>query len=52
MRIENMFLTWDMKLRPEDIDEETGSGGSWKVCGLIRDSYREWMNMDQRKIWE
>ena len=52
MRIENMFLTWDMKLRPEDIDEETGSGGSGKVSGLIRDSYREWMNMDKRKIWE
>ena len=52
MRIENMFLTWDMKLRPEDIDKETGSGGSGKVSGLIRDSYREWMNMDQRKIWE
>ena len=33
MRIENMFLTWDMKLRPEDIDEETGSGGSGKVSG-------------------
>ena len=52
MRIENMFLTWDMKLRPEDIDEETGSGGSGKVSGLIRDSYREWMNTDQRKLWE
>ena len=52
MRIENMFLTWDMKLRPEDINKETGSGGSGKVSGLIRDSYREWMNIDQRKIWE
>ena len=52
MRIENMFLTWDMKLRPEDIAEETGSGGSGKVSGLIRDSYREWMNTDQRKLWE
>ncbi|MDP6628510.1 MAG: sulfatase [Candidatus Marinimicrobia bacterium] len=52
MRIDNMFLTWDMKLRPEDIEKETGSGGSGKVSGIIRDSYREWMNEDQRKIWE
>ena len=52
MRIENMFLTWDMKLRPEDIDKETGTGGSGKASGIIRDSYREWMNIDQRYIWE
>jgi len=52
MRIDNMFLTWDMKLRPGDIDKETGSGGSGQVSGIIRDSYREWMNDEQRKIWE
>ena len=52
MRIDNMFLTWDMKLRPEDIDKETGTGGSGKASGIIRDSYREWMNIDQRYIWE
>ena len=52
MRIDNMFLTWDMKLRPGDIEQETGSGGSGQVSGMIRDSYREWMNDEQRKIWE
>ena len=52
MRIDNMFLTWDMKLRPDDIEQETGSGGSGQVSGMIRDSYREWMNDEQRKIWE
>jgi len=52
MRIDNMFLTWDMKLNPEDIRQETGSGGSGEVSGVIRDSYREWMNDDQRKVWE
>ena len=41
-----------MKLRPGDIEQETGSGGSGQVSGMIRDSYREWMNDEQRKIWE
>jgi len=52
MRIENMFLTWDMKLRPDDIVAETGSGGSGKFTGTIRDTYRQWMNDEQRTIWE
>ena len=42
MRIDDMFLTWDMKLNPEDIERETGSGGSGEVTGTMRDSYREW----------
>lgn len=52
MRIDNMFLTWDMKLRPHDILAETGSGGSGEVSGIFRDSYREWMNSEQRVVWE
>ena len=52
MRIDNMFLTWDMKLRPKDISEETGSGGSGKFFGTMRDSYRQWMNAEQRAVWE
>ena len=52
MRIDDMFLTWDMKLRPDDIEQETGSGGSGQVSGMIRDSYREWMNDEQREAWE
>ena len=52
MRIDNMFLTWDMKLRPDDISSETGSGGSGKFSGIMRDSYREWMNPEQRAVWE
>jgi arylsulfatase A-like enzyme len=35
MRIDNMFLTWDMKLRPSDIEQETGSGGSGQVSCSI-----------------
>ena len=52
MRIDDMFLTWDMKLNPEDIERETGSGGSGEVTGTMRDSYREWMNDEQREAWE
>ncbi len=52
MRIDDMFLTWDMKLNPEDIERETGSGGSGEKTGMIRDSYREWMNDEQRQVWE
>jgi hypothetical protein len=52
MRIDDMFLTWDMKLNPEDIERETGSGGSGEKIGMIRDSYREWMNDEQRQVWE
>ncbi|MDP7216778.1 MAG: sulfatase-like hydrolase/transferase, partial [Candidatus Marinimicrobia bacterium] len=52
MRIDDMFLTWDMKLNPEDIERETGSGGSGEKTGMIRDSYREWMNDEQRQAWE
>ena len=52
MRIDDMFLTWDMKLNPEDIERETGSGGSGQISGMIRDSYREWMNAEQQIVWE
>lgn len=52
MRIDNMFLTWDLKLHPGDIETETGTGGSNEMSGIIRDSYREWMNSEQRAVWE
>lgn len=52
MRIEDMFLTFDLKLNPQDIEKETGSGGSGKVTGEIRDGYRNQMNEEQLKIWD
>lgn len=54
MRIEDMFLSYDMKLMPEDYGEETGTGGSSGRYNPERDwqSAYNGMTPDQRAAWD
>ena len=52
MRIDDMFLGFDLKLNPEDFDEDTGSGGSGKVTGEKRTGYLDRLTDEQRKAWD
>lgn len=51
MRIEDMFLTFDLKLNPEDYEKQTGSGGLGKIAEEPRTYYLDQMNAEQRKAW-
>ncbi|WP_276167420.1 sulfatase family protein [Zobellia alginiliquefaciens] len=53
MRIENMFLSMDMKLMPGDYEEDTGTGGNRFANGehnLLADLSR--MDKEQYETWE
>ena len=52
MRIENMFLGFDLKLNPNDFDKDTGSGGSGKVTGEKRSGYHDRLTEEQKKVWD
>jgi len=52
MRIEDMFLTFDFKLSPEDYDKQTGSGGKGIISEKPMSYYRDQMNPEQLKIWD
>jgi arylsulfatase A-like enzyme len=52
MRIDDMFLAMDFKLNPEDFGVDTGSGGSGKVTGELRDGYRNQLSEEERKVWD
>ena len=52
MRIENMFLGFDLKVNPNDFDKDTGSGGSGKVTGEKRSGYLDRLTNEQKKTWD
>lgn len=53
MRIDDMFLSYDLKLMPEDFEKETGTGGA-KGWDPLPDwnRAREGMTPDQRAAWD
>ncbi len=50
MQINDMFLTFDLKLRPKDYKKQTGSGGIKKV-GKPRTNYVNNLNKQELEIW-
>ncbi len=54
MRIEDMFMSYDMKLMPEDYGKETGTGGGSARYNPERDwqSAYHGMTPDQRAAWD
>lgn len=52
MRIEDMFLSFDLKLNPEDYEKQTGSGGLGQVDEEPRTYYKNQLNEEQLKTWE
>lgn len=55
MRIEDMFMSSDMKLLPEDYGEETGTGGGGAANFRAPGNWerlREQLTEEQRKIWD
>ena len=52
MRIDDMFLSSDLKLNPKDYDKDTGSGGGRKVTGQDRTGYRDRLTEEQKKVWD
>ncbi len=55
MRIENMYLSLDMKLMPGYYKKETGTGGNAKAAKTIEQAWKnEYENLteEQRKAWD
>lgn len=50
MRINDMYLTYDLKLNPNDYDKQTGTGGAGAVKKEPWD-YTKILNEDQKTIW-
>ncbi len=50
MRIEDMWLTFDLKLNPENYKKQTGTGGIKKVSAP-RIDYSKNLSPDQLKVW-
>ena len=54
MRIEDMFLSTDLKLRAKYLEEETGTGGgpvNWRVPIDAMDKQLSRLTPEQRKLW-
>ncbi len=55
MRIADMFLSTDLKLRSEYIEKETGTGGGSKKWVVPKDAMDKQLNRltpEQRKLWD
>ena len=57
MRVEDMFMSLDMKLLPEDYGQETGTGGNgdWAASGAVENNWLALLDRftpEQRKEWE
>jgi len=54
MRIEDMFLTTDLKLRSEFLEEEAGTGGSPRKTTSINamDNSLKRLTNEQREVWD
>lgn len=55
MRVENMYLSQDMKLHKEYYGEETGTGGLASYAAYVGDNWeKEYQSMteEQRKAWD
>jgi len=55
MRIENMFLSLDMKLPGDAYEKETGSGGAGEVQENMPDQWEFMLNRmtpEQRQVWD
>ncbi len=58
MRIADMFLSWDMKLQPNEYEKETGTGGGRGREEAVREATDGWrdayarMTPEQRKKWD
>ena len=58
MRIADMFLSYDMKLRPDNYERETGSGGGRGHEEAVQEAVRAWqdayarLSPAQKKLWD
>ncbi len=55
MRIEDMFLSFDMKLKPGYYEKETGTGGSTSASFDVEENWKrtyERLTVEQRKTWD
>ncbi len=54
MRVENMYLSFDMKLQPGSYQKETGTGGNAKAAATIEKAWKntyENLTEEQKKAW-
>ena len=58
MRIADMFLSYDMKLRPDNYERETGSGGGRGHEEAVQEAVQAWqdayarLSPAQKKLWD
>ena len=58
MRIADMFLSYDLKLRPDYYETETGTGGGRGQEQAVHEALRAWqdayarLSPEQKKIWD
>lgn len=58
MRIADMFLSYDMKLSPDNYEKETGTGGGRGHEEAVQEALKAWQNAyesmlpEQRKVWD
>jgi len=55
MRIEDMYLSFDLKLMPEHYEKETGSGGNLEYAKTIEETWKATLDRltpEQRKAWD